>query len=113
MADPGRGQIWLANLGTTRGHEQAGRRPVVVLSVDAFNAGPAGLVIVLPCTSKIRNVRAHIPVHPPEGGLHLPSAILCDAIRSVTTDCLIDLWGDVSPTTLAKVEDTVRVLLGL
>lgn len=56
MADPIRGQVWLADLGATRGHEQFGRRPVVVLSVDSFNAGPAGLVIVLPCTSKIRVV---------------------------------------------------------
>jgi mRNA interferase MazF len=81
--------------------------------VDSFNAGPAGLVIVLPCTSKIRNIPAHVPVQPPEGGFRLPSVILCDAVRSVTRDCLIDPWGDISAATLAKVEDAVRVLLGL
>ncbi len=113
MADPLRGEVWLADLGATRGHEQAGRRPVLILSVDLFNAGPAQLVIVLPLTSTIRNVSAHIPIHPPEGGLRRPSTILCDAIRSVTRDCLIARWGDVSSTTLADAGDAVRILLGL
>jgi mRNA interferase MazF len=113
MADPVRGEVWLADLGATRGHEQAGKRPVVVFSVDAFNAGAAGLVIVLPCTSTIRNIPAHILIQPPEGGLRRPSAILCDAIRSVTKDCMISRWGTVAAPTMARVEDAVRFLLGL
>ena len=59
MADPIRGEVWLADLGPTRGHEQSGRRPILIFSVDVFNAGPAGLVVVLPLTSTIRNVPAH------------------------------------------------------
>jgi mRNA interferase MazF len=51
MASPRRGEIWLAGLRPTRGREQSGRRPVLVLSVDFFNAGPADLVVVLPLTS--------------------------------------------------------------
>jgi mRNA interferase MazF len=113
MADPVRGEIWLADLGATRGHEQSGRRPVVVLSVDLFNSGPAGLVIVLPLTSTIRSVPAHILVTPPEGGLRRPSTILCDAIRSVTKDCLLHRWRTVSAATFALAEDAVRALLGL
>ena len=113
MADPLRGEIWLADLGATRGHEQAGRRPVLIFSVDGFNAGPAGLVIVVPLTSTIRSVSAHILINPPEAGLRRPSTILCDAVRSVTKDCLIDRWGTISPVTMAKVEYAVRVLLSL
>ena len=38
MASPtARGDIWLADLNPVRGHEQASRRPVLVVSVDAFN----------------------------------------------------------------------------
>ncbi len=113
MADPIRGEIWLGDLGPTRGHEQSGKRPLLLFSVDAFNAGPAGLVVVLPLTATLRNVPAHILVNPPEGGLRRPSVVLCDAIRSITKDCLIDRWGIVTPATLAKVEDAVRFLLGL
>jgi mRNA interferase MazF len=113
MADPVRGEVWLADLGPTRGHEQSGRRPVLIFSVDAFNAGPAGLVVVLPVTSTIRNLPTHIVVNPPEGGLRRPSAILCDAIRCVTKDCLLSCWGTVSATTMAQVEGAVCFLLGL
>ncbi len=113
MADPIRGEVWLGDLGPTRGHERSGQRSLLVFSVDAFNTGPVGLVVVLPLTSTFRNVPAHIPVNPPEGGLRRPSVILCDAIRSVTKDCLIDCWGTVLPATMAKVEDAVRFLLGI
>ena len=113
MADPQRGEVWLADLGTTVGHEQAGRRPVLVFSVDPFNAGPAGLVIVLPITSTIRPIPTHIVATPPEGGLRVPSAILCDAVRSIAKDRLIAPWGRIAPATLANVERAVRFLLGL
>src|SRR5262249_1673221 len=99
--------------GATRGHEQAGQRPVLVLSVDTFNSGPAELVVILPMTSTIRNIPAHVPVAPPQGGLRKPSAILGDAIRSVTQNCLPGRWGIVAATTLAATEHAVRVLLGL
>src|SRR5439155_22059413 len=62
MADPSRGEIWLADLGTGRGHEQIGQRPVLVVSDDAFNAGLAGLVLTVPLTSKVAKSK-HIPAH--------------------------------------------------
>jgi mRNA interferase MazF len=113
MIDPQRGEIWLADLGPTRGHEQGGRRPVLVFSIDAFNAGPSGLVIVLPLTSTLRSIPAHVLVNPPEGGLRVPSAVLCDAIRSVTRDCLVSCWGTIAPQSMTDVELAVRFLLGL
>jgi mRNA interferase MazF len=117
MADPNRGEIWPCYLGTTRGHEQAGLRPALVLSEDLFNSGPAGLVLVIPLTSKVaksKNIPAHISVQPPEAGLKTPSAILCDQLRAISKDRLGKAaWGRVSGTTLAAVEREVRVLLGL
>ena len=47
---PARGEIWLADLAPTRGREQSGLRPVLILSIDDFNEGPADLVIVVPKT---------------------------------------------------------------
>jgi len=110
---PARGEVWLAELDPVRGHEQAGSRPVLVLSVDPFNSGPAELVIVLPLTSKDRGVSSHVPVQPPEGGLKARSVILCEAIRSISRDRLEKRWGTVAPGTLALVEDRIRILLGL
>jgi mRNA interferase MazF len=117
MADPKRGEIWLVDLGTGRGHEQAGRRPVLTVSDDAFNAGLSGLVMIVPLTSKVKkskNIPAHVPVDPPEGGLKTPSILLCDQLRSISRDRLSKAaWGSVSDVTLAEVEKALRLLLGL
>lgn len=117
MADPNRGEIWLSDLGTTRGHEQAGQRPVLVVSDDAFNAGPAGLVMVVPLTSKVKKsqgIPAHILVNPPEGGLTTPSVLLCDQLRTISKDRLGSAaWGRVTPATMARVEMVLRILLVL
>lgn len=112
-ASPQRGDIWLADLDPTFGHEQGGRRPVLIVSVDSFNAGLSGLVVVLPLTSRIRPLPLHIPIVPPEGGLRLPSAILCDAARSIDKRRLIDWWCTVNPTRMVLVEGCLRRLLGL
>jgi mRNA interferase MazF len=117
MADPMRGEIWMADLGTGRGHEPSGQRPVLVLSDDAFNAGLAGLVMTLPLSSKVaksKKIPAHIRVDPPEGGLKTPSVILCDQLRTISKDRLGKAsWGTVAAATLAEVERALRALLGL
>ena len=110
---PARGEVWLADLNPTRGHEQAGRRPVLVVSEDRFNQGPAELVIVLPLTSTLRPIPTHLPVHPPEGGLKNSSAILCDSVRSISRERLVKPWGSVTDSTLEQVEDCLRILMGL
>jgi mRNA interferase MazF len=100
-----------------RGHEQSGQRPVLVVSDNAFNSGPAGLVMVVPLTSKVKKskkIPAYVPVNPPEGGLTTPSAILSDQLRTISKDRLgTKPWGAVSVTTLADVESALRFLLGL
>jgi len=111
--EPHRGEIWLVDHDPTRGHEQAGQRPALVLSVDVFNLGPADLVIVIPLTSRLRGIPSHIRIDPPEGGLTRPSAVLCEAVRSVSKSRLVRPWGRVSATSLERVEDCVRILTGL
>ena len=111
--DPARGEVWLADLDPSFGHEQGGRRPVLVISVDSFNTGPSNLAVVLPITSRQRGVPLHVSIAPPEGGLRGPSAFLCDAVRSIDRRRLVTCWGSVAPSTLAIVEDRVRRLMGL
>lgn len=113
MSAPKRGEIWKADLNPIRGHEQAGFRPVLVISEDFFNRGPADLVIVVPVTSTYRAVPSHVLVDPPEGGLKNARYILCEAVRSMAKECLLERWGRVSPVTLEKVEDRLHLLVGL
>ncbi len=112
-SSPQRGEVWLADLDLTFGHEQGGSRSVFIVSVNSFNAGLSGLVVILPLTSRIRTLPLHVPVSPPEGGLRKPSVILCDAIRSIDRRRLIDRWGSVNAATLSRVEDRLRRLLNL
>lgn len=112
--DPLRGEIWLAELNPVRGHEQSGRRPVLIVSADRLNHGPAGLVFAIPLTRIDRRIPAHIPLEPPEGGVTSRSLLLCDALRSISKDRLSGQpWGMVSGATMARVEEILRLLLEL
>ena len=113
MAGPIRGEVWLTDLSPVRGHEQAGRRLALIVSDDLFNQGPAGLVIVLPITSTVREIPSHVEVVPPEGGLKVRSAVLCDGVRSISTDRLHSRWGQMSPRTMVAVENVLRFLMKL
>jgi mRNA interferase MazF len=113
MGLPSRGDIWTIELDSVRGHEQAGRRPALIVSVDPFNQGPADLVVVLPITSKARGIPLHVGITPPEGGLRTPSYIKCEDIRSVSKQRLLKYVGRVSTETLREVEDRLAVLLGM
>lgn len=110
---PSRGEIWFVNLDPTKGREQAGKRPALVLSVDPFNHGPADLVVVIPITSKAKGIPFHILVTPPEGGLTQPSYVKCEDLRSVAKERFAQRLGSVAANTLSEVEDRVRILLGL
>jgi mRNA interferase MazF len=52
-------------------------------------------------------------VSPPEGGVRNPTAVLCEAVRSVSIERLVVRWGSVSAGTMAAVEDRLRILLRL
>ena len=113
IPEPCRGEIWMLDLSPTQGHEQSGRRPALVISVDLFNRGPAGLVVVLPVTSKPKGIPFHIEISPPEGNLKQKSFVKCEDVRSVAKERLLRQWGTASPHTMAAVEDRLRILLGL
>jgi mRNA interferase MazF len=108
-----RGEVWDIDFDPVVGHERGGRRPGLVVSVDSFNAGPSQLVFAIPITRTHRQVRAHVPVAPPEGGLSAPCVILCDAMRSLSRQRLHRRRGRVEPATMAAVEYRLRVLLAL
>ncbi len=103
----------MANLDPTRGHEQGGARPCLVVSVDPFNHGPANLHIVVPLTTRQKGIPLHVEVSPLEANLAQRSFIKCEDIRSVARERLSRLVGCVSPATLAEVELRLRSLLGL
>jgi mRNA interferase MazF len=113
VSNPSRGEVWLVNLNPVRGHEQAGERPALVVSADIFNHGPAGLVVVVPTTTRERGIPFHVEVIPPEGGLRKRSFIKCEDVRSISTERLSKCLGEICSATMAQVEDRLRILQGL
>lgn len=110
---PSRGEIWMVDPNPTRGHEQAGVRPALVVSVDTFNHGPAGLAVVLPVTSRAKGISFHVAIDPPDAGLRLQSLVKTEDIRSVAVERLARRLGQVTEATMAQVEDCLRILLDL
>ncbi len=113
MDHPKRGEVWYADLDPTRGHEQAGRRPCLVVSVDVFNASAADLAIVVPITSHDKGIRSHVRIDPPAGGLKKISFAKCEDVRSITQERLSKRLGKLQAQSMADVEVRLRLLLGL
>jgi len=107
------GDVWFGGFDPTAGHEQAGRRPMLVVSPDGFNQGPLKLALVLPITTNLRPLPPRICFSPPEGSLTQASLALCEAIWPVSHDRLERRMGTVSADTLEVVQDRLRILLNL
>lgn len=111
--EPARGEIWLVDLNPGRGHEQTGTRLALIISVDLFNYGPAGLVVAIPLTTRDKGIPFHVKLVPPEGGVKSTSFIKCEDLRSIAKERLIEKWGAISPESMAAVEMRLKILLGL
>ncbi|MBI4317091.1 MAG: type II toxin-antitoxin system PemK/MazF family toxin [Chloroflexi bacterium] len=110
---PSRTDVWLIDFSPTRGHEPSGLRPGLVVSVDRFNHGMAGLVLVIPITTRRKGIPLHVEVDSPEAGLRPRSFIKCEDLRSISTGRLMERWGSVTAETMRQVEFRLRLLLGL
>ena len=74
-----RGDIYMVSLDPTRGHEQQGHRPVLIVSPTAFNRA-TGLPIVLPITSGGEFAR-RIGFAVPLSGIRTVGVVRCDQPR--------------------------------
>jgi mRNA interferase MazF len=110
---PSRGDVVTVNLDPTVGREQNGQRPALVVSDDALNKSPAGIVIVVPITGTNRGIPAHVPVEAGEGGLDKASVIMADQVRTISIQRIGRRLGRVSPSIIGLVEDRLRLVLGL
>lgn len=104
---PDAGEVVWVNLNPQAGHEQAGRRPALVLSPAAYN-GKTSLMICCPLTTQIK----HYPFEVLLDGAP-PQVVLADQVKSLD-------WhrrkatpkGRVSPEQLAEVRAKLHALIG-
>ncbi len=106
--EPERGDLVWITLNPQAGHEQAGRRPAVILSPRAYNA-KVGLALMCPITSQVKGYpfEVLIPV-----GLPVEGAVLADQLKSLDWRARrADRIGSLPQAVVADVLARVRTLL--
>ena len=97
-----RGDIVWADLNPTRGHEQAGRRPVVVISADVFNAR-SGTVIAMALTSQPQRAGFPLTLEVKSVKLGKPSWVKISQIRTLSVQRLGRKLGRLEPEELDRM----------
>lgn len=105
------GEIWYADLNPAQGSEQAGRRPVVIVSGNLLNQH-LPIVIVAPLTTKVKNYKGNPVIKPSaSNGLKSESEMLVFHIRSVSKDRLVEKLGRVETNELMLAVKTLNDIL--
>lgn len=111
-----RGEIYFVDLNPVQGREQAGRRPVLVVSADAINRLP--LVVTVVVGTKGDNLPRDYPMNvrvpAAESGLPVETVFLCFQLRSLDPTRFVGVpAGKLSGAVLERVEAAVRRCLEL
>jgi len=104
-----KGDIYFADLSGSRGSEQSGNRPVLIIQSDKINKYTQ-TVVAIPTTTNLR--RASIPgcmlLTKGEGGLNQDSVALCYQITTLTKFRLKHKIGSLSPSVLKQIEEAIK-----
>ncbi|MHB8532273.1 MAG: type II toxin-antitoxin system PemK/MazF family toxin [Solirubrobacteraceae bacterium] len=108
-----RGDVWLVALRASRPGEPGKHRPAVLVSSDRVLAGlPDEPVVVVPLSRSLPP-SAHRPEVGAGQGVERPSRAICGAVRGLARSRLLRHLGSLTPVTLAEVDRTLALVLGL
>ena len=108
------GDIHWVELPALSGHEQAGRRPAIVLQDDAY-AGGSPLVVVVPLTGAVAAARfaGTLTLEPDSAnGLAKISVALVFQVRAIDRRIVRERIGAISPETLAALHVLLDLVTG-
>lgn len=115
LPKPARGDVFSARLDPTEGSEQAGTRPVVVVSRDSINAN-SPVVVIVPVTDA-SNVKRTYPSHAylpkNSGGLKADSVAKTEQIRAIQVSRLVGYYGRLDEKAVAQIENAIKITLAL
>lgn len=106
-----RGEIRWADLNPVRGREQSGRRPVLVLSHDVFNAR-SGTVIGMAITSQPQRAGFPLTVELESAALSKRSWVKVSQIRTLSVERIGRRIGSVSPEVLDRIIEGLYEIVG-
>ncbi|MGB6037400.1 MAG: type II toxin-antitoxin system PemK/MazF family toxin [Cryomorphaceae bacterium] len=106
-----KGDLWWAELSPVKGSEQAGRRPVLIISGNLLNEN-TDIVIVCPLTTKLKRYHGNLILEATkENGLSETSEVLTWQIRTVAKSRLNEKIGSISMNDVEKVHSTLGDIL--
>ncbi|MEO7586883.1 MAG: type II toxin-antitoxin system PemK/MazF family toxin [Arachnia sp.] len=110
-----RGEVLWAAPDPGVGHEQTGRRPVLVVSSNEALEIIPSVVTVVPLTTKERPwaTRVSVAVDGDQRSLALPTWAICEQVRTISVERLQGRTGVVDRTTMEGVDQVLRYLLDL
>ena len=106
-----RGDIRWADLDPTRGKEQAGSRPVLIISHDVFNER-SGTVIAVALTSKQPRAGFPLTLGSNASGLPKRSWVKISQVRTLATERIGSSIGRAPPEEVARVVEGLTELIG-
>ena len=106
-----RGDIRWADLNPVRGREQAGRRPVLIVSHDVFNER-SGTVIALAITSRSQRAGFPLTLELSAKGLPKRSWVKIGQIRTLAAERIGRRLGRATPEQLASVIEGLNEIVG-
>jgi mRNA interferase MazF len=106
-----RGEIRWADLNPVRGSEQAGVRPVLILSADVFNER-SGTVIAVAITGQQPRAGFPLTLELAARGLPKRSWVKISQIRTLSVDRIGKKLGRASPEELAQVIEGLNEIVG-
>ena len=106
-----RGEVRWADLNPVRGHEQAGQRPVLVLSHDVFNER-SGTVIAVALTSQEPRAAFPLTLESKAAGLSKRSWVKISQIRTLSVERIGQRIARASEEELARVLDGLNEIIG-
>ena len=106
-----RGDIFWADLTPTRGREQSGQRPVLILSLDVFNER-SGTVIGVAITSQPQRIGFPLTLQVRSARLPKPSWVKISQVRTLATERLGRKLGRVSFEELDRVVEGLTEIVG-
>jgi len=101
-----RGDIYVAELG-----EPAGTRPVLVLQNDWLNRGSISTVVAAITSKEKADITCNVRIGL-EGGLKVPSTVVCNRIFTVDKTVLDGRVGSLSAETMKRVDAAIRSSIG-
>ena len=106
-----RGEIRWSDLDPSRGHEQAGLRPVLILSQDVFNER-SGTVIAVALNSQPQNAGFPLSIELTARGLPKRSWVKIGQIRTLAVERIGKRLAVVSPEEMARVVEGLNEIVG-